>query len=76
MSEPTFEELRGELVRLRDVFALVSQEPARAAGRRAGTGGWWELSGYADVLSDALKRIHAHRKRVEGIDRQIAREAR
>lgn len=46
-----------------------------AGNYRSGSGGWWEMSGYASILGDAIKRIRIHRKRTEGIDRQIERAA-
>jgi len=69
----TFEALNAELVKLRDCFALTAQEPERGAGRRAGTGGWWELSGYVDALTDAIDRINHHHRRTLKIDAQIER---
>lgn len=68
----TFAELEAELVRLCDHFAVMAQAAHREA-RLDGTGGWWELGGYADALSDTIERIRIHRRRTEGIDAQIAK---
>lgn len=66
----THEALNAELVKLRDCFALSAQESRKTD---SGTGSWWELGGYADALSDVIDRIGVHRRRVVGIDKQIAK---
>jgi hypothetical protein len=67
----TYDALMAELVRLRDAFALEAQDPRRASRHHSGTGSWWELSGYADVLNDAIERAAKGRRRVVRQDRQL-----
>lgn len=67
-SQELFEALTGDLVRWRDTLALDAQAGDK---RHSGSGSWWEFGGYADVLSDALTRLHSHRKRVERQDQLI-----
>jgi hypothetical protein len=59
---------------LRPIRNRCDELAAFATKDHSGSGGWWELSGYAEILDDAMKRIRSHRVRVEGVDRQIARE--
>lgn len=59
--------------RLRPIRNRLDEMAANATKDHSGSGGWWELSGYAEILDDAMKRIRLHRARVEGVDRQIAR---
>lgn len=60
--------------RLAGIEEALRELTAFGTKAHAGTGSRWELTGYADILSDAIKRVEAHHKRVEGVDRQIARE--
>jgi hypothetical protein len=71
---PSVSELIATLTQMRNAYqdaaALVS---CSSGNYKAGSGGWWELHGYADILDEAIPRIRRHRARTEGIDRQIER---
>lgn len=53
---------------IRDTYAVTAKA---ARHTDAGTDSYWELSGYVHLLDAALKNARIHRKRAEGIDRQI-----
>ena len=59
---------------LRPIRNRLDELAAGASKDHSGSGGWWELSGYATVLDDAMQRIRRHRARVENVNKQIARE--
>ena len=73
VTHATYEALSEALVQLTTTYALAARSARKTD---AGTGSWWEMSGYVDVLKDALQRAANHRHRVVGVDRQIAQEAR
>jgi hypothetical protein len=76
-SQASYDAVIASLRRARDDFKAQSQRVSSVVDGtyKAGTGGWWELCGYADILTDAIKRMREHRRRTIGIDNQIAREA-
>lgn len=71
MSDFDYHRFRDELA---GIWARAKGASIVARKTDAGTGSRWEVGGYADIVSQAIQRAERHRRRAEGIDKQIARE--